>query len=131
MERRDVDLAIEWAAREGWNPGLADAAGFHAADPEGFLLSEDADGTPVACMSAVRQGDDLGFVGFYIVAPERRGEGHGLAIWRAGMARLEGRLVGLDGVVAQESAYRRSGFALAWRNLRYGAPAPAEVAVPP
>ncbi len=130
MERADVDLAIEWAAREGWNPGLADAEAFHAADPGGFLVSESADGTPVACISAVRHGDDLGFIGFYIVAPERRGQGHGIAIWRAGMARLEGRLIGLDGVVAQQDAYRRSGFVLAWRNLRYGAAAPAPVAVP-
>lgn len=130
MERAEVDLAIEWAAREGWDPGLADADAFHAADPEGFLISTDADGAPVACVSAVRTGAALGFIGFYIVAPERRGEGHGIAIWRAGMARLAGRLVGLDGVAEQEDAYRRSGFRLAWRNLRYGADAPQPVAVP-
>ena len=130
MERADVDLAVEWATREGWNPGLADAAAFHAADPEGFLVSEDSVGEPVACISAVRQGEGLGFVGFYIVAPERRGEGLGIAIWRAGMARLEGRLVGLDGVVDQQDAYVRSGFRLAWRNLRYGADVPRPVDVP-
>jgi len=130
MARDEVGLAIEWAAREGWNPGLEDAAAFHAADPEGFLVSEDADGKPVACIAAVRHGDRLGFVGFYIVAPERRGQGHGLAIWRAGLARLAGRVVGLDGVVAQQDAYRRSGFALAWRNLRHGAAAPRPVTVP-
>ena len=130
MARADVDLAVEWAAREGWNPGLADAAAFHAADPGGFLLSEDGDGTPVACLAAVRQGDGLGFAGFYIVAPERRGEGHGIAIWQAGMARLAGRTTGLDGVVDQQDAYRRSGFALAWRNRRHGADAPAPVDVP-
>lgn len=130
MARADVDLAIEWAAREGWNPGSADADAFHAADPGGFLISEDARGEPVACISAVRTGDAHGFIGFYIVAPERRGEGHGIAIWRAGMARLEGRLIGLDGVVAQQAAYQRSGFRLAWRNLRYGAAAPRPVDVP-
>ena len=130
MARADVDLAVEWAAREGWNPGLADAAAFHAADPGGFLLSEHADGTPVACLAAVRQGDGLGFAGFYIVAPERRGQGHGIAIWQAGMARLAGRTIGLDGVVDQQDAYRRSGFALAWRNRRHGADAPAPVDVP-
>ncbi|HYI17925.1 MAG TPA: GNAT family N-acetyltransferase [Solirubrobacteraceae bacterium] len=128
MERSEVDLAIDWAAREGWNPGLADAAAFHAADPEGFLISEDEDGTPVACLSAVRQGDALGFVGFYVVVPERRGQGHGIAIWRAGMERLAGRLIGLDGVPDQQPAYRRSGFALAWRNRRYGAAAPRPIA---
>ena len=126
----ELDLMVEWAAREGWNPGLADAEAFHAADPEGFLVSEDSAGEPVACFSAVRHGEGLGFVGFYIVAPERRGEGLGIAIWRAGMARLDGRLVGLDGVVDQQDAYARSGFRLAWRNLRYGADVPQPVDVP-
>ena len=35
------------------------------------------------------------------------------------MTHLSGRTVGLDGVVAQQDNYRRSGFALAWRNARY------------
>jgi hypothetical protein len=38
MTRDELDLAVEWAAQEGWNPGLADAECFHAADPEGFLI---------------------------------------------------------------------------------------------
>ena len=41
------------------------------------------------------------------------------------MARLSGRLVGLDGVPAQQDNYRRSGFELAYRNVRYGGTAPA------
>jgi Acetyltransferase (GNAT) domain/Acetyltransferase (GNAT) family len=130
MEPTEVELAIEWAAREGWNPGLADAEAFHATDPDGFLIAEDAERRPAACISAVRHGDPLGFIGFYIVAPARRGQGFGMAIWRAGMARLAGRLVGLDGVVEQQAAYARSGFTAAWRNLRYGAAAPRPVAVP-
>lgn len=28
MTRPEVDIAIEWAAPEGWNPGLDDAEGF-------------------------------------------------------------------------------------------------------
>jgi hypothetical protein len=39
------------------------------------------------------------------------------------MATLAGRQVGLDGVVAQQDNYRKSGFSLAWRNVRYEAPA--------
>ena len=50
--------------------------------------------------------------------PAYRGRGHGLALWQAGMQALAGRLVGLDGVVAQQHNYRRSGFSLAWNNLR-------------
>ncbi|GAB4359518.1 MAG: GNAT family N-acetyltransferase [Oricola sp.] len=110
--------AVEWAAREGWNPGLDDLAAFHAADPGGFLMGF-VDGEPVSSISVVRYGDDFGFLGFYIVHPDRRGTGIGMETWNAGMARLQGRTVGLDGVVAQQDNYRRSGFEPAGRNIRH------------
>lgn len=47
------------------------------------------------------------------------------------MARLQGRNVGLDGVVAQQANYRKSGFRLAWNNVRHVGPAPARASVPP
>jgi GNAT superfamily N-acetyltransferase len=116
--RAELDRLIDWAAAEGWNPGLGDAEAFRAADPEGFLVGLIED-EPVAGISVVRYGDDFGFLGLYIVRPEHRGKGYGWAIWQAGMARLQGRNVGLDGVVAQQDNYRRSGFVLAHRNVRY------------
>ncbi|BCJ92226.1 N-acetyltransferase GCN5 [Terrihabitans soli] len=115
----DLDLAVEWAAREGWNPGLADAPAFRAADPEGFLMGF-VDNKPVTAISAVRYGKTFGFIGFYIAAPYARGRGNGWATWQAAMAQLEGRVIGLDGVLAQQANYRKSGFALAHRNVRYG-----------
>jgi GNAT superfamily N-acetyltransferase len=118
MIREEVDLAIEWAAREGWNPGLADADAFHAADPEGFLVGL-LDGEPVATLSAVRYGTDFGFMGFYIVSPEYRGRGYGLRLWNAGLEHLAGRNIGLDGVLAQQGNYQKSGFKLAYRNIRF------------
>jgi ribosomal protein S18 acetylase RimI-like enzyme len=118
MDRAGLALGIEWAAAEGWNPGLHDADAFHAADPGGFLLGTLGD-EPVGMIAAVRHGTDFGFVGFYIVRPGFRGRGLGLALWRAGMARLEGRAVGLDGVVAQQANYRKSGFATLHANARY------------
>ncbi|SER09277.1 GNAT family N-acetyltransferase [Actinokineospora terrae] len=114
----DVRLIGEWASREGWNPGLADPVAFGVADPGGFLVGR-LDGQPVACVSAVRYGGGFGFVGFYIALPEVRGQGYGIQLWRAGMSRLAGRLVGLDGVVDQQANYRKSGFARAWNNIRY------------
>lgn len=48
-------LAIELAVREGWNPGLHDAANFVAADL-GFLLAE-CDGQLVGCIGAVSYGE--------------------------------------------------------------------------
>jgi len=109
MPLEEIDLALDWAAAEGWNPGLQDAVPFRAADPEGFLIGQ-IDDTPVAIISAVRYAESFGFIGFYIVHPAWRGQGHGWAIWQAAMARLAGRTIGLDGVPAQQDNYRRSGF---------------------
>lgn len=129
----ELFLPLDWAAAEGWNPGLNDASAFAAQDPAGFLVGELA-GHPVATISAVRYGADFGFIGFYIVHPSSRGQGFGWRLWQAGMTRLAGRTIGLDGVVAQQDNYRRSGFVLAHRNIRYGGvgvAAPSEAGLTP
>ncbi|MDI1290995.1 MAG: GNAT family N-acetyltransferase, partial [bacterium] len=118
MSVDDLATAMDWASVEGWNPGLADARSFHAADPSGFLAAR-LDGRMVGSVSAVKSGADFGFIGMFIVVPELRGAGIGMRLWDAGMARLAGRVVGLDGVVEMQDAYSRSGFALDHRNLRY------------
>jgi GNAT superfamily N-acetyltransferase len=118
MTRVELGMGIEWAAQEGWNPGLHDADTFHATDPGGFLGAW-LDGEPVGMVSAVHYGAGFGFLGFYIVRPPFRGQGHGIALWRAAMQRFNDRVVGLDGVVAQQDNYRKSGFELAWNNVRY------------
>jgi ribosomal protein S18 acetylase RimI-like enzyme len=118
MSAHEVALAVEWAALEGWNPGLHDAECFRAADPQGFFIGEWRR-EPVACISAVAYGEDFGFIGLYIVKPECRGKGFGMRIWRHGMDYLRNRNVGLDGVVAQQANYGKSGFRLAYRNIRF------------
>lgn len=118
MTREEVALAVEWAAREGWNPGLHDAEAFYAADPGGFFVGE-LDGEAVASISVVNYGVGFAFLGLYIVQPAFRGKGLGWKLWQHGMASAAGRQVGLDGVVAQQGNYRKSGFELAWRNVRY------------
>jgi ribosomal protein S18 acetylase RimI-like enzyme len=117
MSEADLALALEWAAAEGWNPGLHDAHCFYSADPQGFFVGE-RDGLPIGCVSAVRYGSGFGFLGLYIVKAEHRGQGSGLALWRAALDHLGDRVIGLDGVVAQQENYRRSGFRLAFRNIR-------------
>lgn len=117
--RADLDTIIDWAGAEGWNPGQRDGDAFHVTDPEGYLIGWLGD-RPVACISVVSYDDAYGFLGFYIVHPEHRGQGYGLALWNAGMARLGDRTVGLDGVVDQQANYAKSGFVLAHRNIRYG-----------
>jgi hypothetical protein len=118
MAREEVALAIEWAAQEGWNPGLNDARTFPAADPQGFFVGV-LEGRPVATLSVVKYGGGFAFLGLYIVHPDFRGRGLGWTLWQHGMASAGGRQIGLDGVVAQQANYRRSGFELAWRNVRH------------
>lgn len=114
----EVRLIAGWAAAEGWNPGDGDETVFHPTDPGGFLVGR-LDGQPVSAISAVRYGTGHGFIGLYLTVPEFRGKGYGYRTWQAGMQRLSGRVIGLDGVVAQQDNYRRSGFRDAWRTTRY------------
>jgi hypothetical protein len=123
MRPEEIQLAVDWAAAEGWNPGHADAACFAAADPEGFLIGE-LDGAPAATVSCVNYGDGFAFLGFYIVREDLRGRGYGLSLWNAAIARAGARVIGLDGVVAQQANYAKSGFRLAYANIRYGGVAP-------
>ncbi len=118
MTRREVSWAIGLAAAEGWNPGRADAELFHRADPRGFFIAR-LDDEPVGCVSAVSYPGGFGFLGLFIVVPGRRGQGIGGALWGEAMRYLDGHAIGLDGVVAQQQAYARAGFALRHRNIRY------------
>ena len=118
MRRSDVDFAIELAAKEGWNPGLHDAEYFYRTDPDGFFIAL-RDNNPVGCISAVSYGGKFGFIGLYIVISEYRGEGLGAALWQHAMRHLKNQNIGLDGVLQQQENYRKSGFKLAYRNIRY------------
>ncbi|EEA04234.1 GCN5-related N-acetyltransferase [Burkholderia sp. H160] len=118
MSSSEVGLAVEWAAAEGWNPGLHDAQCFWNADPNGFFVGT-WHGEPVACISAVAYDERFGFIGLYIVKPAFRARGFGLRTWQHAMRYLGDRTVGLDGVVAQQHNYKKSGFQLAYRNIRF------------
>lgn len=120
----EVQLAVDWAAREGWNPGLGDAAPFGVTDAEGFLVAE-LDGRPAAVVSVVNYDARFAFLGFYIVREDLRGRGLGWKIWQAGRNHAGARTIGLDGVVAQQANYAKDGFTLSHRNIRFGGPAPA------
>lgn len=126
MTPYEVQIALDWAAAEGWNPGLDDARAFLAADPHGFFIGT-WDGEPIGCISAVAYDDGFGFIGLYIVRSGWRGRGFGLRLWNEGMAYLGARNIGLDGVLAQQANYRASGFVLAGRNVRYEGRAQASV----
>jgi GNAT superfamily N-acetyltransferase len=119
MTRAEIELAVDWAAAEGWNPGAQDAACFASVDPVGFIGGF-LDDRMIASLSVVNYDASFAFLGFYIVASDHRGKGYGYRLWQAGMAHADGRLIGLDGVVAEQENYKRSGFELAYRNIRHG-----------
>ncbi|WP_020472521.1 GNAT family N-acetyltransferase [Zavarzinella formosa] len=114
----EVPLLRDWADGEKWNPGTHDAPAFFATDPDGFFVGCLGD-LPVASVSCVRYGENAAFLGIYIVRPEHRGKGFGLRVWQAGMAHVAGRVVGLDGVLAQVPNYEASGFRFAHHQLRF------------
>jgi ribosomal protein S18 acetylase RimI-like enzyme len=114
----ELKIAVNWAAKEGWNPGLRDAELYYSVDPTGFFMGF-LDDQPVSSISAVKYGEDFGFLGFYIVKPGLRGQGYGLEVWEAAMKSLDGRNVALDGVPEQQENYHKSGFRPAFRNVRY------------
>jgi ribosomal protein S18 acetylase RimI-like enzyme len=116
MTRPELDLVLDWAAAEGWNPGLHDADCFYVCDPHGFFLGV-LDSEPVASIAAVAYDESYGFLSFYLVKPECRGRGFGLRLWQAALDYLGERHLGLDAVPAQVANYRKSGFRVAYRNF--------------
>ncbi|WP_245749102.1 GNAT family N-acetyltransferase [Jannaschia pohangensis] len=124
MSLDDLAGVLDWAAAEGWNPGLDDAAAFFAADREGFFLKE-IDGAPVAAVSVVNHSPNFAFLGLYLCRADARGQGFGMEVWRAGLAHAGNRCIGLEGVPAQQGNYVRSGFAPIGRTVRYKGSLPA------
>lgn len=119
MSRKDVDVAVDWAAREGWNPGLSDAACFYPVDPEGFFCAE-AGGKIVGTAAVVNYDNSFSFGGFYIVDPAYRDRGIGMQLAGHAMAHAGSRVIGFDGVVAMVEKYEKNGgLFLHYNNARY------------
>ncbi len=118
LTREEINTAVDWAADEGWNPGLNDAGCFYNIDPTGWWGGF-FDDKLIATISAVDYGKLFAFVGFYIVHPDYRGKGYGYKLWQESLASIAERNIGLDGVVSEQENYKKSGFKLAYRNMRY------------
>jgi GNAT superfamily N-acetyltransferase len=122
LRREELETVIEWAAIEGWNPGLGDAEVFWRTDPEAHLGAE-RDGELIGAGSVVSYEGRFGFMGLFIVRPEYRGLGLGRRLWLHRRDRLrerlrEGAAIGMDGVLEMQPFYAEGGFQLAHRDLR-------------
>ena len=118
MRCRSARTGLQKKAGTLADTGRYDADSFYSADSDGFFLAE-IDGLPIGCISAVRYGDNFGFLGCYFIVPEFRKRGYGIKIWNAAIAHMASRNAGLDSVMSQEENYMRSGFKRAYLNLRF------------
>lgn len=130
MAEEDFHVVLKWAGFEGWNPRKGDAKLFFLTDGEGFFMSKTGKGGPVSCVSAVKYGEDYGFMGVYICFPEHRGRGHGLSIFQREMEHLEGRVMGLDAVKVQQPNYAKQSFVFAHDHTRFASVAVANTEGP-
>jgi hypothetical protein len=123
LDLAGLQTLVEWAAGEGWNPGLADAELFYTTDPEGFYGYFNGD-EMMGGGSLVSYGGHYGFMGFFIIKPEYRSVGLGKTLWFLRRNLLQKRLhpdapIGMDGVVAMQPFYARGGFRMAFRDERH------------
>lgn len=118
MTQAELPIAIEWARKEGWNPGLEDNKCFYATDPQGFFLGL-LDDEPIATGSAVAYDNHFAFCGFYIVKPEYRKKGYGIQLTHERLKYVGNRITGIDGVVENVSKYQKIGYQPAHKNSRY------------
>ena len=119
MSPDDIRTAIDWAAEEGWNPGVHDAECFYSADPEGFFIAE-LDGQPVATISVVNYDERFSFAGLYIVKGEYRGKGYGTRLFDHAWEHAGDRIIGGDCVFTMQDKYQaRDSLMPAFRNIRF------------
>ncbi|KTD73063.1 GNAT family N-acetyltransferase [Legionella tucsonensis] len=118
MTQEEVSIAVEWARKEGWNPGLNDAECFYHTDPQGFFAGK-LNGQIIAVGSAVVYDPCFAFCGFYIVDKKYRSQGYGMQLTRARLLYVGDRNAGIDGVLDMIDNYAHIGYQFAHSNARY------------
>ena len=130
MPFHKVETTLEWAAREGWNPGLHDAECFYSIDPDGFFMGV-LDGKVIARAAVLNYDDTYAFGGLYIVDPDFRAHGYGMQLVQAMVDHVGDRNIGIDGVVDMQEKYKRLGYHFAHRDIRFSLQNDSEAPIAP
>lgn len=123
ITKKDLRTLVEWASKEGWNPGKYDVDVFWNTDPEGFYGCK-VDDELIAGGAIISYGGEFGFMGLFIVKNQYRSNGIGNKLWHKRKNMLISRLkenasIGMDGILAMQSYYQKGGFEISFRDERY------------
>lgn len=119
----EFEILVDWAIKEGWNPGLEDASVFWATDPDAFYGYFEKE-TMIGGGSIVSYSGQMGFMGFFIVRPDYRAKGLGTELWFLRRNTLLSRLqpnapIAMDGILAMQPFYQKGGFVIDYSDERY------------
>ncbi len=118
MKEIEIQTALDWAQKEGWNPGVNDADCLYQADPNGFFVGI-LDNEPIAVGSAIVYDDKFAFCGLYIVKKEFRKQGYGLKLTQERLKYIGNRITGIDGAPENVPIFERLGYVSSHRHVRY------------
>jgi GNAT superfamily N-acetyltransferase len=116
--RDDWRVVERWIEDQQWDPGVSDADQFFTVDPSGYFVGRLA-GEIVSSIAVVNYDDQYAFLGQYLVRPEYRGQGLGLATWRAAIGHAGPRTIALESGDEHLTKYRNAGFRDAYRTEHY------------
>ncbi|MEX1316466.1 MAG: GNAT family N-acetyltransferase [Synechococcaceae cyanobacterium] len=119
LERPQIPLVTDWARAEDFTPGVGDVAIYRHTDRQGLWLGWLGQ-EPVGCIAGVRYNAEYGFMGLFLVRPEHRGRGHGVALWGHAMDYLADlSCIGVEAAPERVDDYAGWGFAPASATTRW------------
>jgi len=122
MLKEEAEEMFNWGKREDWNYGLHDWDIMYDINPEGYFVGV-LDGKIIGCIAAVHYERKYGYRSQFMVEPEYRGRGYGLALWKHALNYLNEGVgvdcIGLDAVLEREKDYQKWGFRSYYRITGY------------
>ena len=127
----DIPLIVDWARAEGFCPGHGDVEIYRQTDSQGLwvaCLQQEL----IGCIAGVRYSQAYGFIGLFIVAPQHRGRGYGLQLWRHALEHLaDVACIGLEAAPERIADYSSWGFQPASPTSRWRRQGPIAPGPPP
>ncbi|KAI9491778.1 acyl-CoA N-acyltransferase [Zychaea mexicana] len=125
------EILYPWVVAEKWDPGMNGNDIKHAyypSDPASFFVGTITQQTTttsaaekiVSSICAIKHDDNTGYIAFYVVDALYRGKGYGFQTFTHALSHLSASpWIGLDAVEAQMETYKKSGFVVQTKIVRY------------